>query len=88
MVLAKRYTGSLGKPLVGVKPSQTVVTPIVAQCQHDSCIPTPEGAPFKLRLSGDFLLARLQATVAISLCTCVGEGSMRFDFDRSNFLPG
>ena len=61
MVLAKRYTGSLGKPLVGVKPSQTVVRPIVAQCQDDSWIPTCEGAPFKLCLSGDFLLVQPQS---------------------------
>jgi hypothetical protein len=65
MTLAKRYTGSLGKALVGVKPSETVVTPIVAQCQDDSWIPTCEGALFKLCLSGDFLLARLHATVNI-----------------------
>ena len=42
MILAKRYTGSLGKAVVGVKPSETVVTPIVAQCQDDSWIPTCE----------------------------------------------
>jgi hypothetical protein len=41
-----------------------VVTPVVAQCQGDSWIPTLEGAPFKLCLSGDFLLARPQATVS------------------------
>ena len=77
MILAKRYTGSLGKPLVCVKPSQTVVRPIVAQCQDDSWIPTCEGAPFKLCLSGDFLLARPQAT-AISQRSSAGEG---FQYD-------
>ena len=85
MILAKRYTGSLGKAVVGVKPSETVVTPIVAQCQDDSWIPTCEGAPFKLCFSGDFLLARLHAT-AISQRASAGE-AFQYDSILTDLTP-